>query len=70
MRRAWICLALILLSAPGFAQTVEPPSAEDLSIQAFLQAVEGSVQAMDRQRNTLTQTRRLLSCHAAPPLTT
>jgi hypothetical protein len=52
MRRAWICLVLVLASAPGFAQTVEPPSAEDLSIQAFLQAVEGSVQAMDRQRWT------------------
>ena len=50
MRGAWICLALVLSSAPGVAQPVAPPSAEDLSIQAFLQAVESSVSAMDRQR--------------------
>lgn len=48
MRGAWICLALVLSSVPATAQPVEPPSAEDLSIQAFLQAVEKSVTAMDR----------------------
>lgn len=48
MRGAWICLALVLSSVPATAQPVEPPSAEDLSIQAFLQAVEKSVAAMDR----------------------
>ncbi len=47
-----MCLALVLLSAPASAQPVEPPSAEDVSIQAFLQAVEASVAAMDRQRWT------------------
>ena len=50
MRRAWIGLALVLFSVPVSAQPVEPPSAEDVSIQAFLQAVEASVLAMDRQR--------------------
>ena len=52
MRRAWIGLALVLFSVPVSAQPVEPPSAEDVSIQAFLQAVEASVLAMDRQRWT------------------
>jgi hypothetical protein len=50
MRRAWICLALVLSWAPVSAQPVPPPSAEDVSIQAFLQAVEAAVSAMDRQR--------------------
>jgi Peptidase family M1 domain len=50
MRRAWICLALVVSWAPVSAQPVDPPSAEDMSIQAFLQAVEASVSALDRQR--------------------
>jgi hypothetical protein len=50
MRRAWICLALVLSSVPGAAQPVEPPGTEDASIQAFLQAVETSVSAMDRRQ--------------------
>jgi hypothetical protein len=48
-----LCLALAF-SAPtsAAAQPPEPPSAEDLSIQAFLQAVEAAVSTMDRQRWT------------------
>ena len=52
MRRAWICLALVVSWAPVSAQPVDAPSAEDISIQAFLQALEASVSAMDRQRWT------------------
>jgi hypothetical protein len=46
-----LCLALVF-SAPALAaaQPPEPPSAEDLSIQAFLQAVETAVSTMDRER--------------------
>jgi hypothetical protein len=50
MRGAWIALALVLSTVTASAQPVTPPSAEDLSIQAFLQAIEASVSAMDRQR--------------------
>lgn len=52
MRRAWVGLALVLCSVPAAAQPVEPPSAEDVSIQAFLQAVESSVSATDRRQWT------------------
>jgi hypothetical protein len=46
-----LCLALSF-SAPALAaaQPPEPPSAEDLSIQLFLQAVETAISTMDRQR--------------------
>jgi hypothetical protein len=49
MRGAWIGLALVLSTVTASAQPA-PPSAEDLSVQAFLGAVEGSISAMDRQR--------------------
>jgi hypothetical protein len=46
-----LCLALVLLApTTAIAQAVEPPSAEDLSIQAFLEAVQTAISTMDRQR--------------------
>ncbi|MDH4063904.1 MAG: hypothetical protein OEW19_05850, partial [Acidobacteriota bacterium] len=45
-----LCLALVLSTAPAAAQSVEPQSVEDLSIQAFLEAVETAISTMDRQR--------------------
>ncbi len=47
----FFCLALLLFTRPAAAQT-EPLSAEDLSIQFFLQAVETAISTMDRQRWT------------------
>lgn len=53
-----LCLATLVSVQPAAAQT-EPLSAEDLSIQAFLQAVETAISTMDRQRWT-----ELLSANA------
>ena len=53
-----LCVALLMSTRPAAAQT-EPPTAEDLSIQAFLQAVETAISTMDCQRWT-----ELLSANA------
>ncbi|MDH4066680.1 MAG: hypothetical protein OEW19_19945, partial [Acidobacteriota bacterium] len=45
-----LCLALTLTTAPAAAQPAEPQSAEDLSILAFLEAVQTAISTMDRQR--------------------
>ncbi|MCC7035465.1 MAG: hypothetical protein IT179_21810 [Acidobacteria bacterium] len=47
----FLCLAFLLSVRLAAAQT-EPLSAEDLSIQVFLQEVETAISAMDRQRWT------------------
>ncbi len=51
MRGALVLCAAVLLSLPAAAQsTVETQSAEDLSVGAFLQAVETAISTMDRAR--------------------
>ena len=51
MRRAlWFCLALLVSAAPVAAQPPEPPSQEDLTIEAFLGEVEAAISSMDRRR--------------------
>lgn len=45
-----LCLALALPATPAAAQPIEAPSAEDLSIPAFLEAVQTAISTMDRQR--------------------
>jgi hypothetical protein len=47
-----LVLTLVLWASPAAAQPPEPPSAEDQSIQLFLQAVETSISSMDRRRWT------------------
>jgi len=49
MRGAWIALALVVSTVTAAAQPAAP-SAEDLSIQALLQAVESSISTMNKQQ--------------------